>query len=318
MNTNAVVCIGELLIDFFCTDIEVDLLEGTHFLKQAGGAPANVSAAISKLGGHAIFAGKVGDDPFGRFLMRTLKDVNVDTSMLILDPHSRTTLAFVSLQADGERDFTFHRGSDGLLTVGELDIPKMLQSKIIHFGSATAMLEGPSRDTYFQVMELAKDNKIFISFDPNYREFLWKGNTGEFRRLAKKALSFSDFVKVSQEELQFITGTEKLEAGVDILHQYGAKWISVTLGKDGTFVSTGEHSAIVKSIQVKAVDSTGAGDAFVGAVLFQLSRFEHPLQTIHDFEKIKEMTFFANKAAALVCTKMGAISSLPNYEMVVN
>ncbi|MEW9671622.1 carbohydrate kinase [Ammoniphilus sp. 3BR4] len=317
-NTCTVVCMGEVLIDFYCTDIEVDLADGAHFAKQAGGAPANVSAAISKLGGHAIFAGKVGDDSFGHFLKRTLEEAKVDTSMLILDPHSRTTLAFVSLQADGERDFTFHRGADGLLALDELDLPRMMQSKMIHFGSATAMLEGPSQDAYFQVMKRAKEHHRFISFDPNYRELLWKGQTEKFRELALKALAFSDLVKVSMEELQLLTGTESLEDGVRILHQYGAKWICVTLGKEGTYVSNGDQAAIVPSIPVQAIDSTGAGDSFVGAILFQLSQLGHPLEAVQDFEKIKDMTFFANKVAALVCTKMGAITSLPDYELAVN
>ncbi|WP_134704742.1 carbohydrate kinase [Ammoniphilus sp. YIM 78166] len=319
-NTNAVVCIGELLIDFFCTDIEVALVEGSHFLKQAGGAPANVSAAISRLGGNSLFAGKVGDDPFGHFLKKTLEAEKVDTSMLVLDPHSSTTLAFVSLQADGERDFTFHRGADGLLKLDELDLPKMMKSRVIHFGSATAMLEGFSQETYFQVMKLAKENHIFISFDPNYREFLWKGNIEGFEELALKALSYADFVKVSEEELQLLTGTKNLEEGVQILHQYGdgAKWVCVTLGKNGTFISNGKQMAIVESIPVKAIDATGAGDAFVGATLFQIAQLENPLQMIHEFEKMKEVTSFSNKVGALVCTQMGAISSLPTYELVVS
>ncbi|WP_134701365.1 carbohydrate kinase [Ammoniphilus sp. YIM 78166] len=316
-NSSRVICLGELLIDFYCTDRGVDLVEGFHFLKQAGGAPANVAAAIAKLGGQAALAGKVGDDSFGHYLKRTLEEVKVDTSMLVMDPHSYTTLAFVSLQADGERDFTFNRGADGLLALNELDLPRIKRSKIIHFGSATAMLEGHSQDTYFQVMNLAKEYQLFISFDPNYRGFLWKGNTEKFRELSIKALSLADLVKVSQEELMLLTGTGNLEDGVKILHQYGPKWINVTLGKDGTFLSSGDQAGMVSSIPVQSIDSTGAGDAFVGAILFQLSQLEHPREEIRDFEKVKEMTFFANKVAALVCTKMGAISSLPDYEQVV-
>ena len=317
-HTQSVICIGELLIDFFCTDINVDLVNGTHFLKQAGGAPANVSAAIARLGGHAKFVGKVGDDSFGYFLKGTLDEVNVDTSMLVMDSSSPTTLAFVSLQAGGERDFTFHRGADGFLKWDELDLPNILQSKIIHFGSATAMLEGATQDTYFRLMALAKENGLFISFDPNYRELLWNGNTERFIQLVKKAVPFANFVKVSEGELAIITGANDLEAGVKILHQYGAKWVAVTLGKDGTFVSVGEQSAVVPSVPVKSIDSTGAGDAFVGATLFQLSQLGAPSQAIADLEKIKEMTSFSNKVGALVCTKVGAISSLPTYEDVVN
>lgn len=315
-SSNAVVCIGEILIDFFCADRDIDLKLGTHFVKQAGGAPANVSAAISKLGGHALFAGKVGDDPFGQFLKETLQDVQVDTSMLIIDTQSSTTLAFVSLKADGERDFTFHQGADRFLAFDELDVHKMMQAKIIHFGSASAMLGGPSLTTYFEVMELAREKGIFVSFDPNYREFLWRGRTEEFKERALKAISLADFVKVSEEELKMISGTENVNNGVNILHQYGAKVIAVTLGKYGSLISNGEQSSIVSSIRVNTVDTTGAGDAFVGAALFQLSQKEFPGLVICDFEELKEIAAFSNKVAALVCTKIGAITALPTYDEV--
>ena len=129
LNTT-VLCIGELLIDFYCTDIGIDLVGGRHFEKQAGGAPANVCATVAKLGGYAMFSGKVGNDPFGHFLRKTLQDAQVDTSMLLLDQKHPTTLAFVSLQENGERDFVFHRGADALLTRAELDQAKVNLSLI--------------------------------------------------------------------------------------------------------------------------------------------------------------------------------------------
>lgn len=131
--SNSVLCIGELLIDFICSDVNVSLVQGNNFVKKAGGAPANVTATISKLGGKALFAGKVGNDPFGIFLKEVLDEVKVDTSMLMFDKNSNTTLAFVSLKSDGERDFIFNRGADKLLRYEELDETKIKASKVIHF-----------------------------------------------------------------------------------------------------------------------------------------------------------------------------------------
>src|SRR3954462_13510366 len=158
MKTNtSVICIGELLIDFFCKDIGIDLVEGKNFEKQAGGAPANVSAAIVKLGGSALFSGKVGNDPFGYFLKNTLDEVKVDTSMLVLDDEHPTTLAFVSLKANGERDFVFNRGADAYLTENDLDKKRIREAGILHFGSATALLAEPFQSTYLNVIQAAKE-----------------------------------------------------------------------------------------------------------------------------------------------------------------
>lgn len=311
-----VVCVGELLIDFFCTDIDVDLIEGCQFLKSAGGAPANVSAAIAKLGGDASFSGKVGKDPFGYFLKQTLDAVNVDTSMLVMDEKAATTLAFVSLKKNGERDFVFNRGADALLTIDDIDQNKINQSKIIHFGSATALLSDPFCTTYLDLISNAKDEGQFISFDPNYRVDLWKGRVHEFVTIAKRAIALSDFVKVSDEELEIITGTKDYEEGVNILHAIGANIIAVTLGKRGTMLSNGKRNEIVKSIPVTSIDSTGAGDAFVGATLFKLANNDNIKAIYNDFEQLRDIVAFANKVGALVCTKIGAIEALPSIQEV--
>lgn len=313
---NKILCVGELLIDFICSDINVDLTEGVNFVKKAGGAPANVTAAISKLGGESLFAGKVGADPFGHFLKRTLEEAQVDTSMLVMDSKSNTTLAFVSLRSNGERDFVFNRGADELLSYDELDENKVLDCKIIHFGSATALLGGPSKNTYLKVMETASEKGIFISFDPNYRVDLWKGRLQEFIEVSRECMKYADFVKVSDEEIRIISGQEDIEAGVKILHELGAKAVAVTLGKEGTFISNGDKNAVVESIEIKSIDSTGAGDAFVGAYLYQLARLETPKRLVVNFEKMKKITAFANKVGAIVCTKLGAIAALPTLEEV--
>ncbi|SHJ10163.1 fructokinase [Clostridium amylolyticum] len=313
-----VLCIGELLIDFICSDFDVDLRQGVNFIKKAGGAPANVAAAISKLGGEAQFAGKVGADVFGEFLKNTLEESGVDASMLILDPRYKTTLAFVSLQSNGERDFIFNRGADEEFSYEELNKEEMLNAKIIHFGSATALLGGTSKECYIKAMKSAKDNNIFISFDPNYRVDLWKGKEDDFREISKSCLGYSDFVKVSDEEIKLISEEEDLSKAIKIFHELGAKVVAVTLGKDGTLISNGNDIEKVPSIKVTSIDSTGAGDAFVGAVLYKLLSMDNPKNIIDNFEALKDIIAFANTVGAIVCTKLGAIAALPTLDEVIN
>jgi fructokinase len=303
---NLVVCIGELLIDFFCTDVDVNLSIGANFLKQAGGAPANVSATIAKLGGNAAFVGKVGSDQFGDFLENTLHQANVDTTMISRDKDVQTTLAFVSLQANGERDFVFYRGADERLKMDDINIERLLLSKIMHFGSATALIGGSSQETYIKLMDVAKENGKFISFDPNFRSNLWVGREEEFVNLALMGVSKADFVKVSEEELFLLTQEADVEKSINKLHSLGANLVAVTLGKEGAVVSNRNRLARVPSIQVHAIDSTGAGDAFVGAMLYKFAEKENPFEITQNFEELQLIVDFSNKVGAEVCTKVGA------------
>lgn len=309
-----IVCIGELLIDFFCMDVGTSLIEGENFKKQAGGAPANVCAAIARLGGHSSFAGKVGDDPFGHFLKQTLNRYHVDTTMLLFDRSAPTTIAFVSLDENGERDFIFHRGADANVRSEDMNWNELRQVAIVHFGSATAMMDEPFRQTYFDAMEDAVRNNCFVSFDPNYRVDLWFERVEEFIAFSKRGIAMADLVKVSEEELQLIAGTADREAAVHLLHQLGAKRVAVTLGKAGTYISDGVNAVQIPSIPVRSIDSTGAGDAFVGALLYQISILNNAKEL--DFEMLKSHVHFANKVGAIACTKVGAISSLPTLKEV--
>lgn len=318
METKSILCIGELLIDFFCTDVNSSLMNGQTFEKKAGGAPANVSATIAKFGGHAIFSGKVGADPFGMFLKSVLDNQGVDTTHLKLDKEIPTTLAFVSVAEDGERDFVFNRGADQNMTRADLDLSVIEESSILHFGSATALLSDPFQTMYLDTIKVARENKKFVSFDPNYRHDLWSNRKDEFIDLSKRCISFSDFVKVSDEELELITRTNDLVEGSQILHRLGAKVVAITLGKDGTFISNGEESGIVESIPIKAVDTTGAGDAFVGSMLYQFSQTEAPHQVLSNNQMLKLFTEKSNQVAAHVCTKYGAIDALPDRDIIFN
>ncbi|MED1412239.1 MULTISPECIES: carbohydrate kinase family protein [Bacillus] len=302
-----VFCIGELLIDFVCRNSNVSLVDGTDFEKKAGGAPANVAAAITKLGGRATFMGQVGNDPSGEFLEQTLQRAHVDTSMLIRD--KQTTLAFVSIDKDGERDFIFMRGADGEYTFNKIDLSKIKRNDLIHFGSATALLSSPLKETYFQLLQFAKDNNHFISFDPNYRDAL----ITDVEQFSQDCLSFikhAHFVKVSQEEAIMLSKeTDLQQSALKLLH-YGAKVVAITLGKDGTLLATKDSQIIVPSVSIKQVDTTGAGDAFVGAMLYQISKNEQMLP--QKFTDLTEFVSFANKVGAITCTNYGAISSLPS------
>ncbi len=226
-------CIGELLIDFICTDIDSSLSEGINFKKMAGGAPANVTAAIAKLGGRAAFIGAVGADPFGIFLEKTIKEVGVDTSMMKFSTEQSTTLAFVSLKASGERDFVFNRGADAELLMNDIDTDKIENSALVHFGSATGFLDGSLKSTYSELLDFCIENSIYISFDPNYRTDLWKGRDEEFKKSSEHFISRADLIKLSDDELKFLTGTDDIEPAVKSLDVKKTAVVMITLGSRG-------------------------------------------------------------------------------------
>ena len=309
---NKVFCIGELLIDMICVDGK-GLKYGENFEKKAGGAPANVAAGICKLEGDAYFLGQVGDDFFGTYLIEMLQSLNINTDMT--EKSGSTTLALVGIDENGERNFDFLRGSDGDYSFEKIDISKITSSDIIHFGSATAFLGGELKKTYFKLLEYAKENNIYISFDPNYRDALIRDNMLE--QYVCDCLEFfklCDFTKLSDEELTLITKEKDLNAGVRKLHELGVKVVTITLGSKGTYLSLQGESFIIPSISIRQVDSTGAGDAFVGAVLKMMSQMEDKKNTT--IEEWKNIIMFANKVGAITCTNYGAITSMPALKEV--
>ncbi|NRT91906.1 carbohydrate kinase family protein [Clostridium beijerinckii] len=307
-------CIGELLIDMVCVDNK-GLKDGEKFEKKAGGAPANVAACISKLDGNAYFLVQVGDDYFGKHLIELLKDLNINTEMAV--EKGSTTIALVGIDANGERNFDFLRGSDGEYSFNNIELSKITSSDIIHFGSATGFLEGELKKTYFKLLEYAKSNNIYVSFDPNYRDALITPDKLEmFIEDSVEFIRKSDFTKLSDEELFLLTKEKDITAGVNKLHELGVKVVTITLGSKGTYLSVDGQHEIIPSIKIKQVDSTGAGDAFVGAVLKQVSDIENK-QNI-SFEEWKDIITFANKVGAITCTNYGAISSMPILSEVRN
>ena len=311
-----VYCIGELLIDFVAEKQGNDLSKAVEFTKKAGGAPANVACAIAKLGGNSAFVGCVGKDPFGTYLLGILEDFGVDVS-LAQRSDIFTTLAFVSLAEDGERDFVFSRGADKELKYLST-VKKDFHDSIVHFGAATALLGGNLEDAYGHYYFDALTQNSFISFDPNYRGDLWKDRDDIFIKKCLPFIEKSQLCKFSQEEALLLAAKDDIYDACKYLHELGAQIITITLGSEGTLVSTARIQKIVPSISVKAVDTTGAGDAFIGCLLQQISTLDHAEHILQDDEKLLEMISLANKAGAWTTTNYGAIESLPDQSLLTS
>ncbi len=304
-----VLCIGEALIDMICTDRGSRLADGQNFLKKAGGAPANVAAAIAALGGQVDMAAKVGKDPFGQHLIDLLNEMGVNTKWIIQDPTSFTTFAFVSLMEDGERDFYFNRGADGQLSMADLATLNLNEYSIVHFGSATGFLPGPLQATYIDLLNKAKAAGALISFDPNYRHLLFPNNTARFITQSWHFIQSCDFFKLSDEEAMLITELDTVDAAAAALRAKTNAVFAITLGKEGTLLSTSHGIEIISSIPITAIDATGAGDAFVGAVLYQLIGTKPADMQAIAIEQWQTMIANANKAGARTCEYVGAMEA---------
>lgn len=302
-----ILCIGELLIDFVCTDSDTMLKDSENFLKKAGGAPLNVSVAIQKLGSEAYMCGAVGKDPFGDILVEMLETYKVNTNNVLRSDKYNTTLAFVSLTSSGERDFNFVRGADEHFTFSDIDNDTKIKSEIFHFGSATAFLGGELEKCYYDALNYAAKNNKFISFDPNYREALFGDKKALFVKHSKEFIKHSNIVKVSDEEAIIITGKSDVNDAIKDIINLGATYVVMTLGKDGTLLASYDNVKIIPTNPVKMVDSTGAGDSFIGAVLskIQLNNCNVDFKTMEDF------VVFGNKVGAKTVTAYGALTAMP-------
>ena len=316
MKTIDVAALGEILIDF--TEAGHSESGAALYERNAGGAPANVAAAVARLGGRSAFIGKVGADPFGEFLADTLKGLGVDSSGLRVSAEEHTTLAFVSIRAGGERSFSFCRnpGADSCLRADELDSRVLESAKILHVGSLSLTLE-PERGATFAAIERARAAGALVSYDPNWRPALWK-NRDEAVELMRRAVPLADIVKVSEEELELLYGVEleseaDLERGAQAILSEGPRLALITLGEQGTYWSASGSGELVAAFASDAVDTTGAGDAFVGALLWRLTRPEATDNPLARGEAaIASDVRFANAAAAVCVRRRGAIPAMAN------
>ncbi|RWR83854.1 putative fructokinase-4 isoform X2 [Cinnamomum micranthum f. kanehirae] len=303
------VSFGEMLIDFVPTVSGVSLADAPAFLKAPGGAPANVAIAVSRLGGHSAFVGKLGDDEFGHMLANILKQNGVNNDGVLFDKSARTALAFVTLRSDGEREFMFYRNpsADMLLTPSELNLELIRKAKIFHYGSISLIVE-PCRSAHIRAMEVAKEAGALLSYDPNLRLPLWP-SPEEAREKILSIWERADIIKVSDNEVEFLTGCETLndDAILSLWHP-GLKLLLVTLGEKGCKYYTKDFKGTVDPFEVNTVDTTGAGDAFIGSLL---SKLVDNQSVIKDEGRLREVLKFANACGAITTTKKGAIPALP-------
>lgn len=310
-----IVSFGEMLIDFVPTVSGVSLAEAPGFLKAPGGAPANVAIAVARLGGRAAFVGKLGDDEFGQMLAGILKENGVSVDGINFDNHARTALAFVTLRADGEREFMFYRNpsADMLLTPDELNVELIRSAKVFHYGSISLIVE-PCRSAHLKAMEVAKDAGALLSYDPNLRLPLWP-SAEEAREQIMSIWDKAEVIKVSDVELEFLTGSDKIddESALSLWHP-NLKLLLVTLGEKGCRYYTKNFHGSVDAFHVKAVDTTGAGDSFVGALLCKVVDDQSVLE---EEGRLKEVLRFACACGAITTTKKGAIPALPTESDVL-
>lgn len=312
-----VTTLGEILIDFTFSGINS---EGKNtFEENPGGAPANCACAIGKLGGKAAFIGMTGKDSFGKDLRETLIKNNVNVEGLKTTASQHTTLAFVTIDKSGERNFSFCRnpGADTQLTVEDLETEIINSSKIFHIGSLS-LTDEPAKSTTMFAIKTAKLNGALISYDPNWRPSLWAQKQNPLESI-KEIFSRADIVKVSEEESQLLFGTADFSEAAEKIMNLGPQVVMVTLGSNGVYYrAKNKNGNLFKgnlaAKKVQAVDTTGAGDSFTGAFLYRITRRTEPLDFTQ--EQLEQDLNFANATAALCVTKRGGIPALPELNAV--
>lgn len=305
---------GEILIDFTWQGVNED--GQTLFAQNPGGAPANVAVAVAKLGGHTAFIGKAGKDMHGEFLKSVLEKENVETEGMLLDEKYFTTLAFVNIDENGERTFSFARkpGADTQLRKEELDQTLISDCKIFHFGSLS-LTDEPAEGATIKAVKMAKEAGALISYDPNYRPSLWKSKEIAVEKM-RSVIELADVMKVSDEESILLTGAESYEDAADRLLAMGPKLLAVTLGEKGVLMATQNRKEIIKAFKTKAVDTTGAGDSFWGGVLCGILSLNKLIEKL-EWEEIRKCAVLGNAVAGLCVQKRGGISAIPSKEEVL-
>lgn len=308
-----VVALGELLIDF--TENGTSAQGNPIYEANPGGAPCNVLSMLTRLGRKTAFIGKVGQDIFGKRLKAALDEVGIDTCNLMMDEETRTTLAFVETFPDGDRDFSFYRnpGADMMLRVEEVDMELVKNTKIFHFGTLS-MTHEAVRNATKQAVAAAKEAGAVISFDPNLREPLWK-SLEDAREQTAYGVSWCDVLKISDNEIQWFTGEEDYDAGIQKLReQYDIPLIMLSMGKEGSRAYYKDlRVEVTPFLQENTIETTGAGDTFGACCLHHV--LEYGLQNMNE-EKLRQMLTFANAAASIITTRKGALRVMPAEEEV--
>lgn len=312
-----VLTIGEALIDFIPEEKGVGLKDVSKFTKFTGGAPANVAAAVSKLGGESAFIGKLGNDGFGDFIIENLKEVNVNTDFVSRTNEANTALAFVVLKDDGDREFSFYRNpsADMLLDKDEIKEEWFNEGDILHFCSVD-LIEAPVKYAHIRAIEIAKEKNCIVSFDPNVRKPLWN-DLEECRKTILEFIPKADILKISSEEIQFISENDNEMESIKSFFVGDVKVVILTRGEDGVSIFTKDKEVNINGLTIDAIDTTAAGDSFIGAFLYKVSSLGIDINNI-DIDLLNEIGIFANNVGAITATRKGAISSIPTFEEVEN
>lgn len=303
-----VVAFGELLIDF--APVSTDDLGYPTLKAQPGGAPGNFLAALQKYGCSTALIGKVGDDAFGHLLVNTLKKIGIGTEGITIDPAVFTTLAFVTLDATGNRSFSFARkpGADTCLNIDEVDHSLIDRCKVFHFGTLSLTNE-PARSTTRRAVAYAKEKGKYISFDPNLRKPLW-ADEEDAKEQIEWGLRQADIVKISDEEIEFLWGISPQEGAKKLLDEYGVRLVYATLGPKGCYFANKHGCGQVASPEgIHVVDTTGAGDIFGGSAMSRFLRLSKAPEDL-TVEEMREITRFACCAASLSTQTHGGITSV--------
>ena len=305
-----VTALGELLIDFAPQSTN----ESGYPILSAnpGGAPGNFLAALNKYGYSTAMIGKVGNDTFGRLLVKTMRDAGIETKGILIDPNVFTTMAFVSLDANGNRDFSFARkpGADTCLRPEEIDENLIAESKVFHFGTLS-LTDEPAASATRKAVKLAKANGLLISLDPNLRKPLWRRDE-EARAAVEWSLRQADIVKISDEEVFWLWGLSPEEGAQKLLYEYNASLVYATKGPKGSHAATRNVTVNVPSPSgIHALDTTGAGDIFGGSAMSQFLKYKKSPSDLSE-EELTQIVRFACTAASLSTQKHGGIASVPS------
>lgn len=311
-----IVALGELLIDFAPGGISP--AGAALYECNPGGAPANVLTAAARQGGRTAFIGKVGEDTFGRLLESTLMDCGICTDGLLFDKNVRTTLAFVSLDKTGNRSFSFFRnpGADYMLAREDINPDLIKASRIFHFGSLS-LTDEPARSATKFALDIAKENGLLISYDPNLRPPLWK-SLDFAREQIVSCLGYADILKISDEEFTFLTGEKDYESNAAAFaERYGITCMFITLGPKGAFYCYKGICGSMPTYDVRVVDTTGSGDAFIGTALGQIAALPADGFYKMDEAELREIVAYSNAGGAMTSRMKGAIPAIPTTEQIL-
>lgn len=318
-----VLCLGEILVDWVCTSAGCELEEAQIFTKAPGGAPANVAVGLARQGTSAAFLGRVSTDEFGKWLKAILDDEGVDTAGTIVDPESHTRMAYVVTLAGGDRklaEFSRIGVADSRFDSRDLNESQFASAKVLHFGSIS-LISNPAAEATQTAVELARQHKLLVSYDPNVRIGLWP-SAEVCRQTILSTLKLADLVKINLDELEFLTGSRDFAAAELLRKEHNLPLLLITLDSQGAYFATDKGEKTISGFEVDFVEATGAGDGFVSGILAglvkELAQSQNRREALRNIgqDTLSDIVRHANAVGALTCTKAGAIPALPKSDEV--